>query len=34
VNSYKYVVPAMPLEMYGPYLGNEALDLYNAVRNS
>lgn len=34
VNSYKYIAPAMPLEMYGPYLGNEALALYNAVRNS
>jgi V8-like Glu-specific endopeptidase len=33
VNSYKYVSPAMPLEMYGPYFGNEALALYNAVRS-
>jgi len=32
VNSYKYA-SSMPLEMYSPYFGNEALDLYNTVRN-
>lgn len=34
VNSYKYIVPSMPKEMYSPYFGNEALSLYNAVRNA
>jgi len=33
VNSYKYVSPSMPLEMYSPYLGNEALLLYNTVKD-
>jgi len=32
VNSYKYTTPSMPLEMYSPYFGNEAFDLYNTVR--
>jgi V8-like Glu-specific endopeptidase len=33
LNSYKYIVPSMPLEMYSPYLGAEALSLYTFVRN-
>ncbi len=33
LNSYKYIRPSMPLEMYSPYFGNEALALYNHVRN-
>ncbi len=32
VNSYKYISPSMPLEMYSPYFGNEALSLFNHVR--
>lgn len=32
VNSYKYTNPSLPLEMFSPYHGNEALLLYNTVR--
>ena len=33
VNSYKYISPSEPLAMYGPYHGDGAANLYNAVRN-
>ncbi len=33
VNSYKYIQPAMPEEMYGPYHGDAAANLYTAVRD-
>jgi hypothetical protein len=32
VNSYKYITPAEPLAMYGPYHGNDALSLFNSAR--
>jgi hypothetical protein len=32
VNSYKYVVPAQPNAMYGPYFDNGTLNLYNSTR--
>jgi V8-like Glu-specific endopeptidase len=31
LNSYKYIVPSQPLAMYGPYFGDQAVDLRNAA---
>jgi V8-like Glu-specific endopeptidase len=33
VNSYKYTKPWQPLQMYSPYFGNGAVNLYNTVKN-
>jgi len=34
VNSYKYIFPNEPLQMYGPYHGSEAKLLYDSARKS
>jgi hypothetical protein len=32
VNSYKYIIPAQPLAMYGPYFDDGTLNLWNATK--
>jgi hypothetical protein len=33
-NSYKYISPNRPLEMWGPYFDNDAWNVFNAAQNS